>query len=324
MRILIFGAGVLGSLYAGRLVAAGQDGALLARGTRLQQLRRDGLVLLDEATGQKTHPQVRVVEQLGAEDTYDLIMVIIRAEQLADALPMLATNKRVPCILFLHNRASGPGALFDALGPGRVLLGFPGAGGAREPTQVRYRLIPQQPTTLGEPDGRITPRLGQVAEALLQAGFPVAFSRNMDAWLKTHAVFVTAIAGAIYDAGGTCAALTTRPDGVHRLVRAVRQGFLALLALGVPIQPRKLAVLFLWLPLIFPVAYWKRYFARPDAELIFARHARAGPGEMLELVNELRTLIGQAHAATPDLDSMWSAVQAAATNWTSEEMILHP
>ena len=146
----------------------------------------------------------------------------------------------------------------------------------------------------------------------------------MDAWLKTHAVFVTAIAGAIYDAGGTCAALTTRPDGVHRLVRAVRQGFRALRALGVPIQPRKLAVLFLWLPLIFPVAYWKRYFARPDAELIFARHARAAPGEMLELVNELRTLLGQAHVATPDLDSMWSAVQAAATNRTSEEIILHP
>jgi 2-dehydropantoate 2-reductase len=234
MKILIFGAGVLGSLYAGRLAAAGQNVALLARGTRLQQLRRDGLVLLNEATGQETHPQVRVVEQLRAEDAYDLVIVIIRAEQLADALPMLAANQRVPCILFLHNLASGPASLFDALGSGRVLLGFPGAGGAREPTQVRYRLIPQQPTTLGEPDGRITPRLRQVAKVLLEAGFPVAFSRNMDVWLKTHALFVTAIAGAIYDAGGTCAALTTRPDGVHRLVRAVRQGFLALHALGVP------------------------------------------------------------------------------------------
>ena len=206
MRILIFGAGVLGSLYAGRLAAAGQDVALLARGTRLRQLRQHGLVLFDEAIGQETHPQVRLVEELGAEDAYDLVIVIIRAEQLADALPTLAANRRIPCFLFLHNRASGPGALFDALGPGRVLLGFPGAGGTREPTQVRYRLIPQQPTTLGEPDARISPRLRQVAKALLQAGFPVALSRNMDAWLKTHAVFVTAIAGAIYDAGGTCAA----------------------------------------------------------------------------------------------------------------------
>jgi 2-dehydropantoate 2-reductase len=183
MRILK--AGVLGSLYAGRLAVAGQDVALLARATRLQQLRRDGLVLLDEATGQETHPQVRVVEQLGAEDAYDLVIVIIRAEQLADALPMLATNRRVPCFLFLHNRALGPGALFDALGPGRVLLGFPGAGGAREPTQVRYRLIPQQPTTLGEPDGRITPRLRQVAKALLQA---VSVAHDMSGLGSTRSV----------------------------------------------------------------------------------------------------------------------------------------
>jgi hypothetical protein len=70
------------------------------------------------------------------------------------------------------------------------------------------------------------------------------------------------------------------------------------------IQPRKLAVLFLWMPLIFPIAYWKRYFAHPDAELILARHARAAPGEMLELVNQLRTLLGKPHVATPDLDLM--------------------
>ncbi len=318
MRILIFGAGVLGSLYAGRLAAAGQDVALLARGARLQQLRRDGLVLLDEATGHETHPQVRVEEQLGADDAYDLIVVIIRAEQLACALPLLAANQRAPCILFLHNRASSPGPLFDAFGKGRVLLGFPGASGAREPTKIRYRLIPQQSTTLGEPDGHITPRLRQVAETLLKAGFPVAFSRNMDAWLKTHAVLVTAITGAIFDAGGNCAALTAQANRVHRLVLAVRQGFHALRTLGIPIQPRKLAVLFLWLPLFFPVAYWKRYLGQPDAELIFARHAHAAPGEMFELVSQLRTLFGQGHVATPDLDLLWRAVQAAAINQSSK------
>ena len=37
------GAGVLGSLYAGCLAAAGHDVALLARDARLEQVRRDGL-----------------------------------------------------------------------------------------------------------------------------------------------------------------------------------------------------------------------------------------------------------------------------------------
>ena len=165
LKILIFGAGVLGSLYAGRLAAAGQDIALLARGARLKQLQQDGLVLLDEATGHKARPQVRVVAELQPEDAYDLVVVAVRAEQLANALLPLAANRRVPCILLLQNHASGTEALTGALGPDRVLLGFPGASGAREGETVRYQLIPQQESTLGELSGHVTPRLREIAAA---------------------------------------------------------------------------------------------------------------------------------------------------------------
>jgi len=312
MRILVFGAGVLGSLYAGRLAAWGQDVALLARGSRLEQLRRDGLVLFDEATGLEVRPQLRVVDELRPDDVYDLLIVMVRAEQTADALPLLSTNQRVPSVLFLQNNASGPNALTAVLGRERVLLGFPGAGGALDGPRVRYRLIPEQKTTLGELDGRITPRLRRVREALRSAGFPVALSRHMDVWLKTHGVFITAIAGAIYSARGSCTALVAQPDGVPRLVRAVRQGFRALRALGMPIEPRKLAALFLWLPLPVPMAYWRAYLGRPEAELIFGRHAQGAVLEMLEIVNELRTLLRDSRLSTPDLDRTWGAVEQQA------------
>jgi 2-dehydropantoate 2-reductase len=309
MRVLVFGAGVLGSLYAGRLAASKQDVALLARGSRLEQLRRDGLVLFDEATGIEAKPQLRVVDELRPEDVYDLIIVMVRTEQTADALPLLSTNQRVPSVLFLQNNAPGPTALAAVLGRERVLLGFPVAGGALDGPRVRYRLISEQKTTLGELDGSITPRLRRVREALSSAGFPVALSRHMDAWLKTHGVFITAIAGAIYSAQGSCTALVAQPDGVPRLVRAVRQGFRALRVLGTPIAPRKLAALFLWLPLPVPMAYWRRYLGRPEAELIFGRHAQGAVLEMLELVNELRMLLQDSRVSTPDLDSAWRTVE---------------
>jgi 2-dehydropantoate 2-reductase len=309
LRVLVFGAGVLGSLYAGRLAAAGHDVALLARGARLEQLRREGLVLFDEATHQETRPRVRVVAEFQPNEAYDLAIVAVRADQLASVLPPLAADRRVSCVLFLQNHASGPEDLVAALGPDRVLLGFPGASGAREGGLVRYRLIPQQRTTLGEPHGGVTQRLREAAAALRAAGFPVALSRRMDAWLKTHAVFVTAVAGAIYDANGSCATLVSQPGGVTRLVRAVRQGFRALGARGVPVEPRKLAVLFLWLPLRIPVAYWHHYFAQPAAELIFARHARAAPAEMLELVRQVRSAIQFTEVSAPDLAELWAAVE---------------
>ena len=42
MRILIFGAGVIGSLYGAMLAEAGYDVSVYARGCRLESLTRDG------------------------------------------------------------------------------------------------------------------------------------------------------------------------------------------------------------------------------------------------------------------------------------------
>jgi ketopantoate reductase len=102
----------------------------------------------------------------------------------------------------MHNHAGGTEQLIAAVGRERVLLGFPGASGSREGAVVRYLLNPQQPTTLGEIEGPPTARVQQIAEVLRDAGFPVAISENMDSWLKTHAVFVTAVCGALCCAGG--------------------------------------------------------------------------------------------------------------------------
>lgn len=43
MRILIYGAGVIGSLYAALLADAGYDTSIYARGKRLEILKNNGL-----------------------------------------------------------------------------------------------------------------------------------------------------------------------------------------------------------------------------------------------------------------------------------------
>jgi 2-dehydropantoate 2-reductase len=42
MRIFVVGAGVIGSVYAGKLLEAGREVALLARGRRLSDLQAHG------------------------------------------------------------------------------------------------------------------------------------------------------------------------------------------------------------------------------------------------------------------------------------------
>ena len=50
MKILVIGAGVLGSLYAARLQAAGHDVSIMARGERLEQIRARGILLQEHGS----------------------------------------------------------------------------------------------------------------------------------------------------------------------------------------------------------------------------------------------------------------------------------
>jgi hypothetical protein len=65
------------------------------------------------------------------------------------------------------NNPNGLRHLVKIFGEERVLLGFRGAGGTRDGDIVRYALIAQQPTTMGEMGGRQTTRLCEPAAAFL-------------------------------------------------------------------------------------------------------------------------------------------------------------
>ena len=76
-------------------------------------------------------------------------------------------------------------------------------------------MIPEQPTMLGEPGGKRTPSLYGAARALRTLGLRVRLARNVDAWLKVHAFFVTTVTGAIYLAGATVAGWPVRTLSWH-------------------------------------------------------------------------------------------------------------
>ena len=323
MRILVYGAGVQGSLYASRLAESGHDVALLARGARLAELRARGILLEDILTGRTTTTVVPIVDRLEPGDAFDLVLIPVRREQIASVLPALAAAKHVPALCFMHNHAGGSSSLAKAVGAERVVLGFPGAGGARgDDGVVRYGLIAQQPTTIGELDGRITPRLELLEHALRGAGFRTALSRHMEAWLTAHAVFVTALSGALYRRGGDPAKVAAARDDVALFVRAVREGFGALGPSGLANPPTNLRAIFEWLPMWIGVAYWRRYLAAPAADHFFGHHARAATGEMRALVDDLRALL-PAPASVPSLRTLWAAVDAYAAECDSTVRIGH-
>ena len=307
MKILVFGAGVLGSLYAARLQDAGHEVTILARGSRAGQIREHGIVLLDSTSGLQTSTLVNVIEVLEPGDEYDLALVVVRKNQLAEALPLLAANQRIPSFLFLVNNAAGPSALLQALGRERVLMGFPGAGGTRQGYLVEYAQAKGQPTIIGEPDGARTARIEQTAATLREAGFPVSICTNMDAWLKTHAALVSPIANAIYLADGDNYRLSKTRDGVVLMVRAIREGLNVLKASGIPIIPAKYRYLNL-LPEPVLVRMLQKGLATQRAELVLARHANAARDEMALLADEFKQLAMRSGVPTPSIDLLASYI----------------
>ena len=103
MRSLIFGTGVIGSVYGERLLAARHDVVLLARGGRLRDLRESGLVLQDAQTGHRTALPVTVVAGPEPGDQFDLVVAPVRRDQLPDTIPLLTALSKGPEVLFFGN-----------------------------------------------------------------------------------------------------------------------------------------------------------------------------------------------------------------------------
>ena len=89
MRILVFGAGVLGCNLARNLFRAGKDVTLFARGNWAEKIRTNGLQIKDKFSFRMSVSRIPVVTELKPEDRYDVIFVVLRCTQLDTILETL-------------------------------------------------------------------------------------------------------------------------------------------------------------------------------------------------------------------------------------------
>ncbi|MBN2388625.1 MAG: hypothetical protein JXB85_16530 [Anaerolineales bacterium] len=300
----------MGSLFAARLMEAGHEVSLLARGQRLDDLRKVGLVLADTRTGQETVAHPKIVERLRPQDAYDLVMVMMRKNQALEILPILAKNQHTPNVLFLMNNAAGPGELVAALGQERVVTGFPMAAAYRRGHVVHYLVGGPQgrdvAIPIGEVGGRITPRLQEVGRILASMpGFAVDLRVDMDAWLKTHvALLMVSLAPAMLAAGWDNLRMANTRDAMVLATRAVREGYRVLRALGYPIVPRR-ARIFERFP--EPILVWgfRKRIADPRMRVVMLEHGAAARDEIKFLADEFMALKRKTSVPTPAMDHLF-------------------
>jgi 2-dehydropantoate 2-reductase len=312
MKTLIFGAGPLGSLYAVLLHKAGKDVTVLARNEHYQFLKENGVVLINEFTDEKLNEKVTVVDSLNNEDSYDLVIVLMRKNSIRNVLPVLNRNKNIQNILFMGNNSLGFDEYLKHLPKENVLFGFPGGGGSKIDHIVHYidsekpngkRL----PVTIGEIDGVMKERTRQIKNLIESSNVPVNIVENIDGWLKYHAAYITPLAGGLLKSGNNYK-LAKDKNTIRTYIRAVKEGARALKALGYKNQyPLKINT-FYWNPEWLTINILKQAFNSKFAEVAMMMHVNAAKDEMIELGNEFKTLTNQTSIKTPNLDELISFI----------------
>jgi len=189
MRILVLGAGAVGSVLGGFLANAGHEVTLLGRAWHLDVVRRQGLAITGlwgerrvKGLAVATHP-----DEIARQAAFDWVFVCVKAYQTAEAaafLPDLMGSRTLVC--GFQNGLGNYEALTQAVAPERVALARVIFGADLEPGMARVTVCADD-VLIGAPDARF-PReqTVQLAAALQASGIPARATASIvvELWAK--------------------------------------------------------------------------------------------------------------------------------------------
>ena len=291
------GAGVNGSICAAGLYRGGINVTLLAREARYQELATQGVVIEDPFSKRRVVERVPVVNRLDPNDVYDFILVVVRKNQAADLLPVLARNRSAN-IVFMGNNLSGPGEFIKVLGKERVMMGAVYGAGKRDGSVIRAIVARSIAAPFGEVDGQITPRLRQLMAILRRAGFKAEPSTEIVDFQTTHAVGVALIGSLTLKHRCDARSLAQSGDDLRLFIDGRREAHDVLRKLGRRVVPWSEAVLGS-LPAFLQVAGLRALLSSRLGEVGLAWHCSQAPDEIQQLAEELKALVEEAGSPAP-------------------------
>ncbi|WP_418040358.1 ketopantoate reductase family protein [Paenibacillus xylanilyticus] len=245
MKILVYGAGVLGSQLAHVLVRGGNDVTVLARGKRAEELEKDGVVIRHVFQFRTTVDPVRVTRELKAEDVYDLIFVVMKYNDFPSVLPILASNRSANIVIVGNNAdARSMQTYLEDNSPvdKQVAFGFHVSGGKRHQDRMMSIGGGKGLMVIGALDGKI-PFQPQLDQAFAKAKYKLDVIEDIDAWLKSHLIPILMLNAVSFDEERELKKLEGNREQLLHMIGAMNEGIAVLEAMGIDMIPRAQAKL---------------------------------------------------------------------------------
>ena len=238
VKILVYGAGVIGCYLSHVLCAAGNDVTLLARGVWGETLERNGLTIVHHLQKKTTHDRPQIIS---APDggTYDLVFAVMQYKQIANILEELAGIGSQLVVLVGNNMAAPEMERIiqsHTSSPKTVLFGFQGTGGRREDGKVVCVRWGAGSMSLGAAGSQLSEDVKMdILKAFQGTGYRLTWVPDMDAWYKCHLAFILPVCYLSYALG--CDLRCASGRQIRRIISACREGYELLSACGCPILP---------------------------------------------------------------------------------------
>lgn len=303
MKILVYGAGVLGCNLARNLFRAGKDVTLLARGNWAAEIKQNGLRVKDKFSPRVSVSRIPVVTKLAPDAQYDVIFVVLRYTQLDSALDTLRENQ-TKNIVFVGNNVR-PRALAAALPEKNVLFAFALSAGHRESDRVVS--IDLKKITVGQLSGAAS-NAGLIGEIFRSTKYKVVYEPNMEDYLLCHAAFVMPAAFACYKTDGNLKKLRGNTTYLNRLIDANIEGYRAIKNAGHEILPKADADFESKKYRKTCLRFFKLMCATSLGKLCASDHAMNAIDEMSALNRDIKRFFDENGAAYP----VWQELEAEA------------
>jgi 2-dehydropantoate 2-reductase len=296
MKILIYGAGIVGCTYGWQLSEAGYDITVLVRPDKKDSIEQDGIAIncSDFRSGTKIAKEIvfrpKVIDRLSVDNDFEYIIVTTNNLHLTEILPILKDSAGQAHILFFQNLwADDFYEIENYLSPNQYFFGFPFmAGGGRSENNMIYSAISglkYSHTPLGEIDGTITPRVQKISDALEKANLKPMLYKQIKIWLITHYAVAAGLSAGIMSAGrGKNFSSDTKI--LRHTFKAIREGLKVCSKIGIDSKSEKSNKLY-YLPLFIGTAIAKKVYSNEALCLMFDGHTQHSPGEMQKMLNDI-------------------------------------